>query len=257
MLVSPSEVVARAKATIKECTVSEAKKFLTPEILLIDIREAAEFQRGYIPGAVLSPRGLLEFVVELRELSRGKPVGFKLCVGHRSEFLGICRAMLETGVTPDFITIDGAEGGTGAAPVELTNSVGMPLRDGLLFVNSALRGIDRRDRIRLIGAREQTRDEALEAAQTALSLDALDSTVLGYAGCAIADIGDSARALPILRQAVEQQINKEAYAFFATARVWDDGVIDPRDTRTVLGICLSAVHSDRIQGTSSFGVFRM
>ena len=61
MLVSPSEVVARAKATIKECTVSEAKQFLTPEILLIDIREVAEFQRGYIPGAVLSPRGLLEF----------------------------------------------------------------------------------------------------------------------------------------------------------------------------------------------------
>jgi acetyl-CoA carboxylase carboxyltransferase component len=60
-----------------------------------------------------------------------------------------------------------------------------------------------------------------------------------------------------LRQAVEQQINKEAYAFFATARVWDDGVIDPRDTRTVLGICLSAVHSGRIQGTPSFGVFRM
>jgi len=63
MLVSPSEVVARAKATIKECTVSEAKQFLTPEILLIDIREAAEFQRGYIPGAVLSPRGLLEFEI--------------------------------------------------------------------------------------------------------------------------------------------------------------------------------------------------
>lgn len=63
MLVSPSDVVARAKATIKECTVSEAKQFLTPEILLIDIREAAEFQRGYIPGAVLSPRGLLEFEI--------------------------------------------------------------------------------------------------------------------------------------------------------------------------------------------------
>ncbi len=63
MLVSPSEVVARAKATIKECTVSEAKQFLTPEFLLIDIREAAEFQRGYIPGAVLSPRGLLEFEI--------------------------------------------------------------------------------------------------------------------------------------------------------------------------------------------------
>ncbi len=63
MLVSPSDVVARAKATIKECTVSEAKQFLTPETLLIDIRETAEFQRGYIPGAVLSPRGLLEFEI--------------------------------------------------------------------------------------------------------------------------------------------------------------------------------------------------
>ena len=63
MLESPSDVVARAKATIKECTVSEARQFLTPEILLIDIREAAEFQRGYIPGAVLSPRGLLEFEI--------------------------------------------------------------------------------------------------------------------------------------------------------------------------------------------------
>lgn len=63
MLVSPSDVVARAKATIKECTVSEAKQFLGPETLLIDIREVAEFQRGYIPGAVLSPRGLLEFEI--------------------------------------------------------------------------------------------------------------------------------------------------------------------------------------------------
>jgi len=63
MLVSPSDVVARAKATIKECTVSEAKQFLTPETLLIDIREVAEFQRGYIPGAVFSPRGLLEFEI--------------------------------------------------------------------------------------------------------------------------------------------------------------------------------------------------
>lgn len=63
MLVSPADVVARAKATIKECTVSEAKQFLTPEALLIDIREPAEFSRGYIPGAILSPRGLLEFEI--------------------------------------------------------------------------------------------------------------------------------------------------------------------------------------------------
>ena len=99
-----------------------------------------------------SPAGLLGFVVQLRELSGGKPVGFKLCIGRKSEFLGICKAMLETGITPDFITIDGSEGGTGAAPIELTNSVGTPLRDGLVFVNRALQGIGLRHKIRLIAA---------------------------------------------------------------------------------------------------------
>lgn len=97
-----------------------------------------------------SPLGLLEFVVKLRECSGGKPVGFKLCIGDKREFLAICKAMLETGMVPDFITIDGSEGGTGAAPVELTNSVGTPLRDGLIFVNSALIGIGLRKQIRLI-----------------------------------------------------------------------------------------------------------
>ena len=99
-----------------------------------------------------SPAGLLRFVALLRELSNGKPVGFKLCIGRESEFLGICKAMLETGITPDFITIDGSEGGTGAAPVELTNSVGTPLRDGLVFVNRALVGIGLRRKIRLIAS---------------------------------------------------------------------------------------------------------
>ena len=102
--------------------------------------------------AFSNPAGLLEFVARLRELSQGKPVGFKLCIGHRSEFLGICKAMLKTGILPDFITIDGAEGGTGAAPLELTNSLGMPLRDGLIFVHSALTGIGVRDKIRIIAA---------------------------------------------------------------------------------------------------------
>lgn len=99
-----------------------------------------------------SPRELLEFVAKLRELSGGKPIGFKLCMGHRAEFLGICKAMVETGILPDFVTIDGAEGGTGAAPVELSNSVGMPLRHGLLFAHNALRGIGRREHIRIIAA---------------------------------------------------------------------------------------------------------
>jgi glutamate synthase domain-containing protein 2 len=95
---------------------------------------------------------LLDFVKTLRELSGGKPVGFKLCVGQPKEFLGICKAMLESGILPDFITVDGGEGGTGAAPTEMTNSVGTPLRDGLIFVNSALIGIGLRNKIRIIAS---------------------------------------------------------------------------------------------------------
>ncbi len=102
--------------------------------------------------AFSDPLGLLEFVVRLRELSGGKPVGFKLCLGRGGEFLSICKAMLESHITPDFITIDGGEGGTGAAPVEFGNSVGRPLRDGLMFVQSALIGTGLRDRIRLIAS---------------------------------------------------------------------------------------------------------
>ncbi len=102
--------------------------------------------------AFSSPTGLLEFVALLRKLSGGKPVGFKLCIGIKSEFLAICKAMLVTGIYPDFITVDGSEGGTGAAPIELTNSVGTPMRDGLSFVHSALLGIGVRKHIRIIAA---------------------------------------------------------------------------------------------------------
>lgn len=102
--------------------------------------------------AFSSPLGLLEFVAQLRELSGGKPVGFKLCIGVKSEFLAICKAMLQTGIYPDFITVDGSEGGTGAAPIELTNSVGTPMRDGLSFIHSSLLGIGVRQHIRLIAA---------------------------------------------------------------------------------------------------------
>ncbi len=98
------------------------------------------------------PRGLLEYVAQLRELSSGKPVGFKLCIGRRDEFFAICKAMLETGITPDFITVDGGEGGTGAAPVEMTNSVGTPIKDALIFVNHSLVAIGLRDKIRLIAS---------------------------------------------------------------------------------------------------------
>jgi glutamate synthase domain-containing protein 2 len=102
--------------------------------------------------AFSTPIELLHFVAQLRELSGGKPVGFKLCVGRRDEFLAICKAMLETGIKPDFITVDGGEGGTGAAPTEMTNSVGTPIRDALIFVNSALIGVGLRNQIRIIAS---------------------------------------------------------------------------------------------------------
>lgn len=102
--------------------------------------------------AFSGPTGLLEFVSQLRKLSGGKPVGFKLCIGRKDEFLAICKAMLATGITPDFITIDGGEGGTGAAPTEMTNSVGTPLRDALIFANQALIGTGLRNKIRIIAS---------------------------------------------------------------------------------------------------------
>lgn len=97
-----------------------------------------------------NPVGLLQFVKRLRDLSEGKPVGFKLCLGREEEFLGICKAMLATGILPDFITVDGAEGGTGAAPIEFTNYVGSPLEPALVFIHNALVGVGLRDKIRLI-----------------------------------------------------------------------------------------------------------
>ena len=129
-----------------------AKK-LTQEI--IDIR-------GVEPGvdvisppahtAFNSPRTMMQFVKTLRDASGGKPVGFKLCVGKRHEFLGIVKAMLETGIMPDFITVDGGEGGTGAAPMEFSDSVGTPLNDGLSFVHNALIGAGVRDKIKIIAS---------------------------------------------------------------------------------------------------------
>jgi glutamate synthase domain-containing protein 2 len=99
--------------------------------------------------AFSTPLEMMAFITQLRTLSGGKPVGFKFCVGHPWEFLGLCKAMLETGVTPDFIVVDGTEGGTGAAPLEFIDHIGMPLREGLNFVHNALIGTGLRDRIRL------------------------------------------------------------------------------------------------------------
>ncbi|MDQ8046322.1 MAG: FMN-binding glutamate synthase family protein [Patulibacter sp.] len=96
-----------------------------------------------------TPLELIAFVQQLRELSDGKPVGFKLCLGRRVEFLAICKAMIETGDGPDFIIVDGSEGGTGAAPTEFQDVVGTPLTEALLFIHNALVGAGLRDRLRL------------------------------------------------------------------------------------------------------------
>ncbi|MDF1795540.1 MAG: FMN-binding glutamate synthase family protein [Coxiellaceae bacterium] len=99
-----------------------------------------------------TPIELLEFVQRLRDMSNGKPVGFKFCLGRRGEFMAIVKAMLETGILPDFITVDGAEGGTGAAPVEFSDYLGAPINEGLVFVTSALIGANLRDKIRVIAS---------------------------------------------------------------------------------------------------------
>ncbi len=96
-----------------------------------------------------TPRELVRFIARMRELSGGKPVGFKLCVGSRRQFLAVCKAMLAEGVTPDFIVVDGSEGGTGAAPLEFADHLGTPLTEGLITVHNALVGAGLRDRIRI------------------------------------------------------------------------------------------------------------
>src|SRR5246500_378115 len=99
--------------------------------------------------AFSTPIGMMQFVANMRKLSGGKPAGFKLFIGHPWEFLAICKAMLQTGIYPDFIVVDGNEGGTGAAPLEFMDHLGMPMREGVSFVHNALVGIKARDRIRL------------------------------------------------------------------------------------------------------------
>ncbi|QCU72488.1 FMN-binding glutamate synthase family protein [Luteimonas yindakuii] len=118
--------------------------------------------RGVLPGvdcispshhsAFDTPIGLLEFIAKMRELSGGKPTGFKLAIGHPWEWMGIAKAMLETGLVPDFIVVDGAEGGTGAAPAEFIDHVGVPMHEGLMLVHNTLVGIGLRERVRIAAA---------------------------------------------------------------------------------------------------------
>ena len=144
--------------------------------------------------AFRTPVEMLEFIKKLRELSGGKPIGFKLCVGMKSQFLSICKAMVKTGIMPDFITVDGGEGGTGAAPLEFSNSVGMPLRDGLAFVHDALNGFALRRHIRIIAS-----------GKVATGFDIVKLLALG------ADMCNSARAMMLALgciQALECNTNK-------------------------------------------------
>ena len=102
--------------------------------------------------AFSNPLEMMDFIKQLRDLSGGKPIGFKLCIGKKEEFIDLCKAMLTTGIKPDFITVDGGEGGTGAAPVEFSNSIGMPLREGLVFVHDTLVGFNLKDEIKIISS---------------------------------------------------------------------------------------------------------
>src|SRR5262245_6851189 len=99
-----------------------------------------------------TPVELMYFIARLRELSDGKPIGFKLCIGHPWEFMAICKAMVETKISPDFIVIDGSEGGTGAAPLEFVDHIGTPLREGLVLAHNCLVGVGLRPNIRLGGS---------------------------------------------------------------------------------------------------------
>jgi glutamate synthase domain-containing protein 2 len=117
-------------------------------------REIADARKVPVGQDCISPPGhsafstpieLCEFLATLRERSGGKPVGFKICVGQPREIFAICKAMTETRIVPDFITVDGGEGGTGAAPQEFSDRLGMPLREGLMIVHNALVGIGVRD----------------------------------------------------------------------------------------------------------------
>ncbi|WP_159015925.1 FMN-binding glutamate synthase family protein [Cognatiluteimonas profundi] len=111
-----------------------------------------------------TPVGLLEFVARLRHLSGGKPTGFKLAIGHPWEWFAVAKAMHETGILPDFIVVDGAEGGTGAAPAEFVDHVGVPMHEALMLVHNTLVGLDLRDRVRIGAAGKIT--SAFDVART-------------------------------------------------------------------------------------------
>ncbi len=125
-------------------------KKVTPEIAAArDVEVGVDCVSPAAHSAFSTPLEMMAFITKLRKLSGGKPVGFKLCVGHKTEFMALCKAMVESGVAPDFIVIDGKEGGTGAAPLEFTDHIGYPLREGLTFAHNCLVGAGLRGRVKL------------------------------------------------------------------------------------------------------------
>lgn len=122
----------------------------TPEVAAIRLVKAGTtvFSPPY-HSSFSTPKEMMLFIQKMRELSGGKPVGFKLCIGRRSEFMSVCKAMVALDIYPDFITVDGGEGGTGAAPPEFSNFVGMPMQEGLAFVDNMLKGFNIRQHIRV------------------------------------------------------------------------------------------------------------
>lgn len=158
-----------------------SKMAKTPEVKMIEMKISQGAKPGYgavLPGVkntpetaairdvipyttIISPAGhttfktpveLMQFVQKMRDLSEGKPIGFKLCLGQPYEFIAMCKAMIKTGIMPDFITIDGGEGGTGAAPFDSVNWVGMPAEDAVIFAYDTLVGFDLKKHIKLFVA---------------------------------------------------------------------------------------------------------
>src|ERR1700742_4866076 len=192
---------------------------VTPEIAKIRLVEMGEdVISPPAHTAFRTPVQMVHFILKLRELSAGKPIGFKLCVGHKSEFLAICKAMVKTGVYPDFITVDGGEGGTGAAPLEFANSIGMPLREALAFVYDALTGFDIKKHIKLIAS-----------GKVATGFDLVKNFALG------ADMCNSARGMMFALgciQALECNTNKRPTGVATQDKSLMKGlVIDDKKTR--------------------------
>ena len=125
----------------------------TPEIAEIrGVKAGTQVDSPPRHKAFSTPLEMIDFIEKLRELSGGKPIGIKLALGRKSEFIAMCKAMVEKKIAPDFITVDGGEGGTGAAPLEYTNSIGFPLRDALAFVDDCLNGFGLRQDIKIIAS---------------------------------------------------------------------------------------------------------